>query len=287
MRGMHATESRRVRGAYSHLDDHQLYQGAVQCVDVDLDFAARVFRTATKRDLESLREDFCGTALLSCEWVKRGGDRSAIGVDLDRDVLAFGRQHNLARLGALAKRVKLLEQDVRAQVARRVDAVLALNFSYWIFKQRAGLIEYFASVRRGLKNDGILVLDAFGGTESMGAFVDRKIIPAQVLPDGTRLPRFKYIWDQKSFNPIDHAFPCAIHFEMPDGTKRKDAFRYDWRFWTLPELTDALKDAGFHRTEVYADGWNWKKNEPDGRYALRQRIPHDACFVVYVVGFKS
>jgi len=40
-----------------------------------------------------LREDFCGTGLFSCAWVKSAADREAVGVDLDPEVLAWSRAH--------------------------------------------------------------------------------------------------------------------------------------------------------------------------------------------------
>ena len=77
-------------------------------------FLARTFERLCGRPAVSLREDFCGTALLAAEWVK-SRDRRAVGVDLDREVLAWGRGHNLTRLGARAAAVRLLHQDVRAR----------------------------------------------------------------------------------------------------------------------------------------------------------------------------
>jgi hypothetical protein len=38
-----------------------------------------------------LREDFCGTAIVCAESVSRSVERKAIGVDLDLDVLEYGR----------------------------------------------------------------------------------------------------------------------------------------------------------------------------------------------------
>jgi hypothetical protein len=43
----------------------------------------------------SLKEDFCGTALLASEWVEWRRDNTALGVDLDAATLAWGREHNL------------------------------------------------------------------------------------------------------------------------------------------------------------------------------------------------
>ena len=43
------------------------------------------------RRCESIREDFCGTAVVCMEWVKRRRAHTAVGVDLDPSVLKWGR----------------------------------------------------------------------------------------------------------------------------------------------------------------------------------------------------
>ena len=52
-------------------DRHLLYTAAVQSVDADLDFFLRVYKRKRGEPFKTLREDFCGTAALACEWVRR------------------------------------------------------------------------------------------------------------------------------------------------------------------------------------------------------------------------
>ena len=68
-------------------DRHALYQQAVNAPDSCIDFILDVYRDMRGRQPRVLREDFCGTALLTATWVKRGDDRSAIGIDIDPKVL--------------------------------------------------------------------------------------------------------------------------------------------------------------------------------------------------------
>ena len=70
-------------------DRHALYQRAVQTPDVDAAFLDRLHRRLVGRPAMLFREDFCGTAALSCAWVELGPGRRAIGVDLDRPTLAW------------------------------------------------------------------------------------------------------------------------------------------------------------------------------------------------------
>ena len=51
-------------------DKHELYTKAVQAPDLDAAYLARLFRRMRGRPPELLREDFCGTAELSCAWVR-------------------------------------------------------------------------------------------------------------------------------------------------------------------------------------------------------------------------
>ena len=79
-------------------DRHILYQRSVQEPSAELDFIDRVYKLLYERKAESLREDFCGTALLCAAWVKSRKERTATGVDIDPKVLAWGKEHNVAPL---------------------------------------------------------------------------------------------------------------------------------------------------------------------------------------------
>ena len=112
-------------------DRHALYEASVQCAETEVDFVEDTFRRLRGRRARSLREDFCGTAKVACEWVRRGRGRTAIGVDRDHVVLAWGRRHNVAALPrGVAHRVALVEGDVLTVRLPPVDLVLAMNFSY-------------------------------------------------------------------------------------------------------------------------------------------------------------
>ncbi|MEE8427506.1 MAG: hypothetical protein V3S15_09465, partial [Woeseiaceae bacterium] len=79
-------------------DIHELYEESVQNVENEVQFLQATFRERVGREARLLREDFCGTASLACEWVKQGKDFSAIGVDIESDVLDWGRKNRVSRL---------------------------------------------------------------------------------------------------------------------------------------------------------------------------------------------
>ena len=71
-------------------DRHELYELSVQAPKVDAATLARIFKRYRKRHAMTLREDFCGTAVLSAAWAKSKKGRSAIGVDLDQPIADYG-----------------------------------------------------------------------------------------------------------------------------------------------------------------------------------------------------
>jgi SAM-dependent methyltransferase len=269
------------------LDKFILYSAAVQSTDVDLDFFERVYRKHRGDRFRTLREDFCGTAALACEWVRRREANRAWGIDLDGATLDWGRRMYVSRLGAAAERLTLLRGDVRDTPTPLVDVVCALNFSYYVLKRRDDLLGYLKGARRALRPGGLLFLDAYGGTEAICREVERRrILPCKAF-DGTEVPRFDYVWEQASFNPVDHATVCHIHFRIRKNGRVREirrAFTYDWRLWTLPELRELLVEAGFRAADVYVEGWDDEADDTDGVYRLRRRFENQTGWVAYIVG---
>jgi SAM-dependent methyltransferase len=254
-------------------DIHDLYEQSVQAVDVEAEFLRDTFRALRGRDALSLREDFCGTASLSCEWVRTGPRRHAIGVDIDAGVLDWGRRKRVARLPEAARaRVKLLNDDVRTVSTQPVDIVGAFNFSYFCFKTRAEMRGYFARVRQALRPGGVFFLDAFGGPDA-----------SDLCKEATKIDGFTYIWEQAEFEPVTSRILCHIHFKFPDGSKIKRAFTYDWRLWTLPELRELLEEAGFSKSRVY-----WEGDDGDGNGIFTEHATGEAdlAWIAYIVAEK-
>ena len=256
-------------------DRHTLYQLAVQSPDAEVSFVERTFRRLRGRAPLVLREDFCGTAAVCCEWVRRHRERRAFGVDLDASVLEWGRRHNLSHLDPdQAGRVTLLNDDVMQARTPPADALMAMNFSYWAFKDRATLGHYFRRAHEGLAPDGVLFLDAFGGYEAF-----QEMEEARELDEGGW--RFTYVWEQARFEPVTNHLVCHIHFAFPDRSRIDRAFTYDWRLWTLPEIQELLEEAGFNRVTVYWQGFD-REGEPNGRFRPVTKGTADAGWIAYV-----
>lgn len=256
----------------SQADRHLLYQNSVQDAPADAAFLDDEFRRRRNRRPHSLREDFCGTAALSCEFVARHRENTAIGVDLDPDPLAWCREHNLARLGRAEKgRVELIESDVLDIREPQVDLIAALNFSYWIFDTRDALRRYFEQTRAALAPDGLLFLDAYGGSD---CHEEKEYAREE---DG-----FDFVWDQVSFDPISGRMRCAIHYDFPDGSRMRNAFRYSWRFWSLPELRELLAEAGYSKTAILWEGAD-EDGDGNGEFEEVTEGSADETWIAYLV----
>jgi SAM-dependent methyltransferase len=269
------TRTGRPRWTAKNADKHLLYQESVQDTAHEISFLTRVFKRHTGRIPLYLREDFCGTALLCSDWVRSHRERTATGLDIDTDVLAWGIAHNVEPLGERASRVRLLAQDVRIPTREKFEAICAYNYSYSVFQSRDELRRYFRAVHRSLREDGIFALDAIGGWESQ-----------QVLIEKRRCKGFTYVWEQADYDPISNHYVCHIGFEFPDGSKLRRAFSYDWRLWQLQELRELLIEAGFVEVDVY---WETEDENGEGTGTFRRvtRAWNDPGWNAYLVAKKS
>lgn len=256
-------------------DPHDLYERAVQNPTFDAGFIGRTFRRLRGRPPRVLREDFCGTAALCATWVKRHPENRAYGIDLDPATLEWGIRRHLIPLGKRAARVTLIRQDVRDRMDFVSDAVAAFNFSYFTFRDPAGLRDYFRHVRAGLARDGILYLDLYGGPESMRLQRARK-----------RFPGFTYVWDQAAFSPITHETTCHIDFEFRDGSARRRAFTYHWRLWSIPELITLAREAGFADVVCYWEGTDHPKGRGNGIYRPTRKGDDALAFTAFLACLK-
>lgn len=259
---------------------HELYQLSVQNVEAEIDFIDATFEEIRGREAVLLREDFCGTGNTSAEWVRRRPGNRAFGLDIDQPTLDYGHEHHVLGLDADAQsRISLLNRNVlEPGDAVEMDCVLAMNFSYWLFRTRDEMRAYFSTVRASLGRDGVFFLDHYGGSEAMTETKESKEIK------DAHGRRFTYVWEQRSFNPITGDMECRIHFKFPDKTRMKDAFVYHWRLWSLVEIRELLSEAGFKQVHVYWEGED-DEGEGNGEFAPTLKGEADPAFISYIVAY--
>lgn len=257
-------------------DKHFLYQESVQAPETDARFLARYYKKLNDRPARTFREDFCGTFILCCEFVKLHRQNQAIGVDLDEPTLRWGRAHNQSELGSdQQQRVLLIQDDVLNVRIPKVDIIAAMNFSYAVFKTRKEFGKYIRNAYRSLKKNGIFIMDAWGGSQAQALMTERK-----------RLKGFNYVWDQADFDPVSHHILCKIHFEFRDGSVMKNAFIYDWRLWTLPEMQELMNEVGFRDVHVLWEGTDRKSGTGNGVFRRVNRGGDEEAWIAYVIGTK-
>jgi hypothetical protein len=253
-------------------DIHDLYERSVQGVEHEVEFTQTTFEHIRGRKAYRLREDFCGTASVSCQWVRQGERFQAIGVDIDPSVLHWGRRNRVSQLPAADRaRVQLLESDVMTVATSPVDILVAFNFSYFIFDTRDKLRDYFKRAHTALVDDGVFFIDLFGGAQAQ-----------EEIKEKTKHKGFTYIWHQAKFHPVTNHIRCHIHFSFPDGSKIKRAFTYEWRLWSAPELREILLEGGFRSATVYWEGED-EDGEPNGEFKPNEKGEADPAWISYIV----
>lgn len=256
-------------------DRYQIYQQAVQSSCEDVALLQEVYQQARGSVAHHFREDFCGTAATLRAWLQQGDAFSGEGVDIDPEPIAWGEQHNFQSLDAHEReRAHLHVGDARMRSTRAPDIRCAFNFSYWIFRERALLLEYFRAVHTDLAADGVFVIDLHGGAE---VFSEEEEV--------TDFDTFEMVCHQTDVCPVDHSAHLALHFRFPDGSEIHNAFEYDWRIWSMPEIIDVLHDAGFKdvRCHWYIDD---EDSDEDPHYELTRIGYNDLAWIACLAALK-
>jgi len=268
---------KKIKYTSKNADKFVLYEKAVQNPDYDAVFVKKLVNRISGRKLKTIKEDFCGTFAFACEWVKLNPEHEAIGVDLDLPTLEWGKNRNMVGLtDEQKKRIQLKNRNVIGYTNPKVDVVAAFNFSYFIFKTRAEMKAYFRNSLKSLKPGGIFLLDAFGGSEAV------------LLQEEKRdCEGFTYVWDHAAYSPVTADMTCKIHFEFSDGSKMRNAFTYEWRLWTLPEIMELLREAGFENLEVYWEGTERATGEGNGVFRKTEKGEPCQSWIAYIAARKT
>ena len=256
-------------------DKYTLYQQSVQDPEHEVAFFERMYRRLRGTTPRVLREDFCGTFAICCQWAKKR-DRKAVGVDLDSEPLEWGRANNLAVLPEKAQaRVQIQQEDVRTRRGPKADVLSAQNFSFWCFKQREELRNYLSVARQNLRPGGLMIMDMMGGPECL----------EEGREDDRHMGKFNYVWEQARFDPITHDAVFHIHFRFNDGSELDKAFTYEWRFWSIPEVREVLAEAGFSDSHVYWEGAD-EDGDGNGVYRKARWANSEPAWIAYIVAEK-
>lgn len=268
-----------------------LYRRSVQHPEAEVSFLNRAYQHYN-RDAPPLllREDFAGTAAVASAWVRMHDEHQAMAIDSHGPTTRWAQREANEQLRERADDLHIVQADVLGVTGPKVDITCALNFSTFIYHDRAGLKQYFKSARRGLRPDGLLVVDAYGGPGAMRTGVQSRPIPPEPPLDlgnpRAGLSGFLYQWEQRSFDPVTHRTECRIHFDLDGGKRLDNAFIYRWRLWTLPELIELMLESGFKTAQAWCDRYDPKAQTSDGVYRPIKKMPARADWIAYVIGVK-
>ncbi|MFK7872022.1 MAG: class I SAM-dependent methyltransferase [Oligoflexales bacterium] len=258
-------------------DKYAYYNQSVQSPEADVDFLHMAYTKLRGKEPQTLREDFCGTFSVCRTWVQGSTQHHAVGIDLDPEPIAYGKEHEWSQLSDQEKqRLTIHQTNVLNPEIPSADIVCALNFSYFIFKERKLLKSYFQNVYNTLEEGGVFVVDCFGGSQCH-----------EPIEDETEYEDlgFSYYWDQDSFDPITNEAQFYIHFQRDGEAKREQVFSYDWRMWTLPELKDILEEVGFKKSQIF---WEGTEDDGSGNGVFEMTDKGEACeaWVAYIAACK-
>lgn len=234
--------------AAGELSTHDLYELCVQSPR----HLVPLVRAIHGGSCDVLGEDFAGTAALSHAWVAADASARAIAVDNDAEALAYRGDH---------ERIEKIESDVLA-VDAPCDAIFVGNFSIGYWHTRSDLVAYLTHARERLASstapdghDGspVFICDTYGGET---AYLTGEVHRDHWITEGPHKgKRVRYTWEQREADPLTGMVTDVCHFRVDQGgmieLELYDAFVYRWRLWSVPELRDAMAEAGFTSTEIY------------------------------------
>lgn len=220
-----------------HFDKHDLYELCVQNPEALIPLLNAIHGDTPK----ILAEDFSGTAILSHQWIAQSESHHAFCTDLDQEALQKHGDH------PQIKKQLINVNDATDQA----DILFVGNFSIGYHHTRAELVTYLKQAHARLKQtNGIFLCDTYGGENAYTLGGVHRPTP---MGDG-RLCR--YTWEQRDADPLTGMVTDVIHFRIEHaGTiteEYDDAFTYHWRLWSVPELRDAMLEAGFTKVQCYA-----------------------------------
>ena len=124
-------------------------------------------------------------------------------------------------------------------------------------------------------------MDVWGGSESQVLQEEAREIENS---EDEQIGDFIFIWDQDTFDPFTHFYTTRIHFSFTDGSEIRDAFIYNWRLWTIPEITELMAEAGFQDIHVLWEGIDPDTKEGTATYERADKGDADLAWIAYIVG---
>jgi hypothetical protein len=259
----------------------ELYQKSVQNAKKEAEFFRKVFRLIFNKVATTFREDFCGTGLLSCEWVKSNVMNSAVGLDFDQETLDWGIANNVNNLSSGSERIQLLNQNVLDEfdTKQKFEIICSLNYSHFLLPQRKMILKYFTNMVKNLETKGIFIMDFYGGSH---IYSDHKY-------QHNKSSNF-YEFSGKQMNIIANTSKCSLNYKVKKN-KYKPFFSFNFRIYSIIELREALEEAGLTQFKLYIKEIN---DDEDDDYAEYEEVdingeyyPESERLTGYLIAYRG
>ena len=216
-----------------------LYELCVQAPELE----ARFLRSLHGGRPLTLGEDFAGPVGVGRAWLALDPAHTVVATDADPLPLEHAERRLRKAMPGAGPRLVRRVNDV-LETGDRSDVIAAFNFAVCELHSRDRLVTYFRHALFRLNAGGVLAVDTYTSPDAMSPGESVQTVQ-------TYFGLVEYRWRQVSADPATGRVVNAIDFTLPDARRFEDAFVYDWRLWSAPEIRDAMREAGFRTTEVH------------------------------------
>lgn len=259
----------------------ELYQKSVQSAKKEVEFFRKVYRLIFNKVPELFREDFCGTGLLSCEWVKNAVMNQAVGLDYDRETLEWGRSNNINNLPSGSERIKLIEHNVLKEYdpTQKFEIICSLNYSHFLLQKRTEILKYFQNMSINLDTKGIFILDFYGGSH---IYEDHKY-------QKSKSSSF-YEFSGKQMNILNNQSACSLNYKIKKN-KYKALFSFNFRIYSIIELREALEEVGLNTFKLFIKEIDEDEEDDYSEYIEvdinSEYYPESDRLTGYIIAYKT
>lgn len=215
----------------SKADKLELYEGSVQEPRKECRNLEAIYKDLTGTMPRILREDFCSTAMIAMAWLQSPDVlRKSIGVDIDPVMIKRAEE---IRNRDNVSRITLVQASVLDEhTAPSADLIAALNYAIFYFHKRGDAVKYLRLSRDRLRQNGCIILDLFGGESDVRSGKKRIRTNAEGV---------EYWLEESQRDLLTNTVKLALSFRMRDGSWVKNAFIYDFRVYSIAEVSRKRK----------------------------------------------
>ena len=223
-----------------------------------IEFVDNRFKALRGRRARLLREDFCGTANVSCEVGFRPPRQRAPSVSISTARCCSGQRSIICCSShaspAAADRPTLRKRAIKTYTDQPTS--FGNEFRYLAVQGAQGVERYFRRVR-GFAGRGRHPVSR--RLWRLRLF-QREIVEEQEIEEGG----FTYVWGAGEVRACQRQPDLPIHFDFPDGSRLERAFSYDCACG-LPEIRELVGGSRLPQICVYWQGWD-ERQEADGDF---------------------